>query len=62
MQAQEDRISITTECINSIKMIKVYVWTSIFKQIICEKRKNELQKLLKIKYILITIVPSFFIF
>ena len=46
MKATDARVSATTECINNIKMIKLYSWEKIFLNFIGEKRKEELKVLL----------------
>ena len=42
MLRQDARVSITTELINNIKMIKLYSWIDIFKDIVLQKRTDEL--------------------
>lgn len=43
MKRTDARVTITSECLNNIKMIKLYAWTSIFKNMITEKRTHELK-------------------
>jgi hypothetical protein len=45
MIKKDDRMNITTEVINNIKMIKLYSWTESFLNRISEKRKIELKSL-----------------
>lgn len=42
MKKKDDRMNITTEVINNIKMIKLYSWSDTFKHRINEKRDIEL--------------------
>ena len=35
---KDGRINLTTECLTNIKIIKIYGWTDIFKNMISEKR------------------------
>lgn len=42
MKKQDARVSMTTECLNNIKMIKLYSWVDIFKDMIDQRRKEEL--------------------
>ena len=42
MKKQDTRISMTSECLNNIKMLKLYSWTDIFFNIITERRNEEL--------------------
>jgi len=42
MKKTDARISITTECLNNIKMIKLFSWTEIFQRLIAKKRNEEL--------------------
>jgi hypothetical protein len=43
MKRTDARVSITSECLNNIKMIKLYAWNAIFKRMITEKRNHELK-------------------
>lgn len=45
MKATDARVSATTECLNNIKMIKLYSWEQTFARIIGQKRKEELSVL-----------------
>lgn len=40
-------MSLTTECLQNIKMLKLYSWTSIFETFIKDKRKEEMYWLKK---------------
>jgi len=42
MKRSGSRVSTTTESINNIKIIKLYSWIEIFKDLINKKRKDEL--------------------
>ena len=42
MARQDRRVSSTTELINNIKMIKLYAWVDIFKNLVFQKRTAEL--------------------
>jgi ABC-type multidrug transport system fused ATPase/permease subunit len=42
MTRQDMRVSSTTELINNIKMIKLYSWVDIFKNLVFQKRTAEL--------------------
>lgn len=42
MKKTDARISITTECLNNIKMIKLFSWVEIFQKLIAKKRNEEL--------------------
>jgi hypothetical protein len=42
MKKKDDRMNLTTEVINNIKMIKLYSWTESFLKKISQKRKAEL--------------------
>lgn len=35
-------MSLTTECLNNIKIIKIYGWTDVFLSMISDKRAEEL--------------------
>jgi len=45
MKATDARVSATTECLNNIKMIKLYSWEQTFTRMIGQKRKEELSVL-----------------
>jgi ABC-type bacteriocin/lantibiotic exporter with double-glycine peptidase domain len=47
MQTQDARVSMTTECMNNIKMIKMYSWIEIFQRLVTEKRQKELSSQFK---------------
>lgn len=47
MKAVDARLSLTTECLNNIKIIKIYGWTDVFLSMISEKRKVELAVMVK---------------
>lgn len=47
MTRQDARISLTTECLNNIKIIKIYGWTDIFIKMITDFRNKELQIMIK---------------
>ena len=42
MVKQDARLSVTTEALNNIKMLKLYAWTGEFEKTIDEKRNEEL--------------------
>lgn len=42
MKKQDARISLTTECLNNIKMLKLYSWIDIFIDLIAKRRQEEL--------------------
>jgi ABC-type transport system involved in cytochrome bd biosynthesis fused ATPase/permease subunit len=42
MKKLDARVSITTECLNNIKMIKLFSWVGIFDKLIASKRNEEL--------------------
>ena len=42
MKKTDARVSATTECFNSIKMLKLYSWIEPFEQAINEKRDVEM--------------------
>ena len=45
MEHQDKRVNLTTECLNNIKMLKLYSWQQAFEKMIGEKRKEELSTL-----------------
>ena len=47
MKEKDKRVNLTTECLNNIKMIKLYQWNNIFEDLIREKRSEELKYLKK---------------
>ena len=47
MAKQDGRVSLTTECLNNIKMLKLYSWTHFFENMIKDKRMEELKQLKK---------------
>ena len=47
MKEKDKRVNLTTECLNNIKMIKLYEWSSVFDILIKEKRREELKYLKK---------------
>ncbi len=47
MKEKDKRVNLTTECLNNIKMIKLYEWTGVFDILIKEKRREELKYLKK---------------
>lgn len=56
MKLTDARVSITTECLNNIKMIKLYSWIKIFKEMIDKKRKEELSfQFIRMCYIMLTL-------
>jgi hypothetical protein len=54
MKKQSERVSITNECMNNIKTIKLYSWEEIFEKLIVEKRNIELKKLINRTYCVMT--------
>lgn len=47
MACKDKRVKAVTECLNNIKMLKLYSWKDIFYQMIVEKRAKELEALMK---------------
>lgn len=47
MKEKDKRVNLTTECLNNIKMIKLYEWSGVFDILIKEKRREELKYLKK---------------
>lgn len=47
MSQQDERVGLTTECLNNIKMLKLYSWTSIFENLVKDKRREEMKWLKK---------------
>eukprot|EP00347_Sterkiella_histriomuscorum_P019725 403340529 len=45
MKYQDQRVNLTTECLNNIKMLKLYSWQEPFEKMISEKRQLELDTL-----------------
>lgn len=62
MKKQDARISLTTECLNNIKMLKLYSWTDIFVDLIASKRDEELAVLRRNIYYGVVLVSSLFLF
>ena len=61
MKKTDARVSITTECLNNIKMIKLYSWVEIFQKLIQSKRKEELHmQFIRMNYIMVTMSSLFF--
>ena len=61
MNKTDARVSITTECLNNIKMIKLYSWVEIFQKLIKSKRKEELSmQFIRMNYIMVTMSSLFF--
>ncbi|CDW86515.1 atp-binding cassette superfamily [Stylonychia lemnae] len=48
MKLQDQRVNLTTECLNNIKMLKLYSWQEAFERMIGQKRSEELAVLWKI--------------
>ena len=61
-KAQDARVALTTECLTNIKIIKIYGWTDIFKNLIKEKRKEELHQLARIFKIVMFLICFIFLF
>jgi hypothetical protein len=47
MKKQDGRVTITTETVNNIKMIKLYAWVDIFQKAIFARRSEERRAMLK---------------
>jgi hypothetical protein len=47
MKEKDERVNLTTECLNNIKMIKLYEWSGVFNSLIKEKRREEMKYLKK---------------
>ena len=47
MKEKDKRVNLTTECLNNIKMIKLYEWSGVLYILIKEKRREELKYLKK---------------
>ncbi|CDW72862.1 canalicular multispecific organic anion transporter 1 [Stylonychia lemnae] len=47
MKLQDQRVNLTTECLNNIKMLKLYSWQEAFEKMIEQKRSEELAVLWK---------------
>jgi ATP-binding cassette subfamily C (CFTR/MRP) protein 1 len=62
MKKQDGRVSLTTECLNSIKMLKLYAWTDIFFDLISKKRDEELEVLRKSIWYGVAIVSTLYLF
>lgn len=61
MKLTDARVSITTECLNNIKMIKLYSWINIFKKMINDKRNQELSfQFIRMSYIMLTLASLTF--
>lgn len=61
MKKQDARISVTTECLNNIKMIKLYSWVEIFRKLIAKKRGEELSmQLIRININMIIMASLYF--
>lgn len=61
MKKTDARVSITTECLNNIKMIKLYSWIEIFQKLIAQKRKEELKmQFRRMNNIMFTMASLFF--
>ena len=43
MKKQDERVGATAECLNNIKMIKMFSWTDIFFELITSRRNEELK-------------------
>lgn len=55
-------MNLVTECLNNIKIIKIYGWTECFLDKISEYRKNELQQLGRRFKIGVFIVSNLYLF
>lgn len=62
MKKQDARISMTTECLNNIKMLKLYSWTDIFYDLIMQKREEELGVLRKKLFYGVAVVTTLYFF
>ena len=51
MQQKDQRIRLTSEVLNGIKVIKLYAWEDHFQRNVQEIRNNELAVLRKIAYL-----------
>lgn len=58
MKTKADRVSVTTECINNIKVIKLYGWTKFFREHIDRTREIEMKLYLKRVIIIIFLMTS----
>lgn len=58
MKKQDGRVTITTETVNNIKMIKLYAWVDIFQKAIFKRRSEERQAMLKRMGILVVTMAS----
>jgi len=48
MKAQDERMNLTNEMLQNIKIIKMYAWENIFLKLVSEKRTQELKVLAKV--------------
>jgi ABC-type multidrug transport system fused ATPase/permease subunit len=56
MKLTDARVGVTTECLNNIKMIKLYSWIPIFRNMIRVKRNEELSfQFIRMNYIMLTL-------
>ena len=62
MKTKAERVSITTECINNIKVIKLYGWTDFFRDHIDKARQIEMKFYLKrvMRVVLMVTSTNFF--
>lgn len=62
MKAQDARMSLTTECLNNIKIIKIYGWTDVFLSMISDKRRVELAIMIKKNKLGVANVSALYLF
>ena len=62
MKFSDARIKAINESIGNIKMLKLYSWTDIFAKTIFQKRKAELEVLIKSFFFGILVVASLYFF
>lgn len=62
MKKQDERVNLTTESLNNIKMLKLYAWTDIFFTLISQKRDSELKVLKKMIWYGVMIVGTLYLF
>lgn len=62
MKKKDDRMNLTTEVINNIKMIKLYSWQETFLKRINEKRTIELKQLKRNFIVSMFSITSFYFF
>lgn len=62
MKKQDARISLTTECLNNIKMLKLYSWIDIYIDLISKKRNEEMGVLRRGIWFGISMVSTLYFF